>query len=313
MQGEREPAAKSLTQAKSLDPQLQLSSQEILDQSVLDFFASIPAGIPKEVQPEPQEIPKEEPHIAAEPPPAPPAPPPRAQPVAPKQKRQAAVAQQPAAPVRQDSTKKAAPQSEVPAAWMEEPEQAAEEEPQSAPVASHVTATHTSEAEQEQKQHPPHLAYYFLPFGVGQYLNHAYALGITSTVSQAASLILGLYYYNSANQIVETTNGEVASREIIANTQFSNVTAQQAYQNSQTQLSNTAYNNAYIALGLFTSIWISSVVESLLHRQDSEEASKAAKPLSHASKQHFSLQLSPNPHTFSLASPAGLVTWTINF
>lgn len=317
MQGDRAAAAKSLEKAKGLQPHLQLSSQEILDQSVLDFFASIPTPEEKVA---PLKQPKAEPIVAEKP---------VSVPMEPKKKAKKPVPTRTAVshPVVAPSQKKEPSSSnkkEIPASWLEEsthPHHGEEAHKEKVQMPHHEGVA--SSSEQEKKTEPlPSKAYYFLPFGVGQYLNHEYKLGVASTVAQVASLYIGWSYYNTANGIVDDTNNEVAAREKIANTQFSDRAAQTAYyqtqivdyKSEQTKKSDKEYNDAYLMLGLFTSVWISSVVESLLHRTGGrDEAKEKASPLSHADKQHFSLQIRPNPHTFSLSSSAGMVTWTVLF
>jgi hypothetical protein len=123
--------------------------------------------------------------------------------------------------------------------------------------------------------------------------------------------------------MVDETNQEVTTREKIANTQFSDAAAQQTYyqtqildyQRDQKHKSDQTYNKAYLMVGLFTSIWISSVVESLLQRPQESASNATDQPASPAPTEnsHFSLQLRPNPHTFSWTSPVGLVAWTVRF
>lgn len=317
MQGDRAAAAKSLEKAKGLQPHLVLSSQEILDQSVLDFFASIP--MPEE-KVAPLEQPKAVPVVAEQA---------ISVPMEPKKKPKKPIPQHAAVPhpvVAAPREKKSSSSSkkEIPASWLDE-----------SPPLPHEGAIHKEKVQMPQLEEVastseqgkrakilPSKAYYFLPFGVGQYLNQDYKLGVASTVAQVASLYVGWNYYTAANRIVDDTNNEVAARQKIANTQFSDRTAQTAYyqtqivdyKSEQTKKSDKEYNNAYLMLGLFTSVWISSVVESLLQRSEGGiEAKEKASPLSHADKQHFSLQIRPDPHTFSLSSSAGVVAWTVFF
>ncbi len=272
MQGDRAAAAKSFEKAKAIDPTLQLSSQEILDQSVLDFFASITVRSPKR-----------------------------------------------APSIEKKKPEPVAPHEEVPAAWLEKPAPAPVIQPP--PVATSPEVAAPPHVVSEQEHAPlPHMAYYFLPFGVGQYLNHTYGLGIASTVTQIVTLSLGGYYYNSATTIVGKTNGEVTDREHYANTHFSDPVAQKAYyqtqvldyQSEQTKKSDAAYNTSYIMLGVFASVWISSVVEALLSRSHhAHNSNEAPSNLSDEEQQYFSLQLRPNPRTLSFSG--GTMTWTVYF
>ena len=317
VQGDRAAAAKSLEKAKGLQPHLVLSSQEILDQSILDFFSSIPAPEEKVL---PLEQRKAVPVVAEQV---------ISVPIEPKKKPkkpipQHAAVSRPAVAAPPETKFSSSSEKEIPASWLGESphlhhEGSIHKEKVQLPQLKEVAST----SEQGKRTEIlPSKAYYFLPFGAGQYLNQEYKLGVASTVAQVASLYVGWNYYTAANRIVDDTNNEIGAREKIANTQFSDRTAQAAYyqtqivdyKSEQTKKSDKEYNHAYLMLGLFTSVWISSVVESLLHRSEGGgEAKEKASPLSHADKQHFSLQIRPDPHTFSLSSSAGLVAWTVFF
>jgi len=296
MQGKRSEAGKSFQKAKSLQPSIQLSSRDILDQSVVDFFSSI--TVPKGALP----ITKKPKRVAASPPVVVPA---------------AAPAPMPApvlAPVPAPVQDK--PTSVVGAIALPETSTSRHEGHHADPLAAlHALESLGHEGKEHHAgphAHSPWL--YWLPFGVGQYLNHDYGWGGFSTGVQVASLGTAVYYYQNGGSITDNSNAQVAARTKYSddiNNFKGNRTQQLAYyqtnivdyQNAQKADADAAYQTSYILFGVFASMWVTSSLESFLTAPDPE-------PSSHS---HASFYIRPEFHSLSLHNPTWVASWDMRF
>ena len=336
MEGKRLESAASFRHAKGLDASIKLTDKDIIDESILDFFASIPIPAPI-VLPSPTSaapLPEKKIEIVK----------------AEKKKAWILVKSNVLAKVTidnqlagdtgekltvipgahqvqvvHDGYEKEVKHVEVAADTVHEVEVSLQKLVKKKKVKLKLNAEKET-GEEETHTLPPknYKMYYLLPFGIGQYINHSYFVGGVAAASQIGFAYLAWSNYQQAEAIIAETNTEVSIREQIANSQFTDEQEQQAYyqtqildyQKAQNKKANEYYNNSDNALTAFVLSWVASILEAYLNSpfiEAKSELNAVLPPDRLHPESRFSLQVRSIPHTLSSSSPALLAGWKLDF